>query len=280
MDNNTYMSSPLVQKLITFLKKEPPIDTASLNMSSGEDFYKFVLKKLIDNKIPFLIAGTYALTLHTGIKRPTKDLDIFCKASDYPVILDLFKKDGFKSMVDERWIAKIYKGKQFMDFIFSTTAGICPVDDTWFEGAPEVKLLGYKVKVIRADDMIWTKAFRQERHVYDGPDVNHLLLKKGKEIDWKRLMTHMEPYWELLYAHILNFRFVYPGYRDNIPKWVLEELNKRVAYQLSTKTMTTSLTKVCRGRLISPSSYYDIDYNEWGFVDNLQVPYNKDDKKR
>jgi predicted nucleotidyltransferase len=276
---NIYTPLEFVKNRLSFLKNKPKMHTESLNMSAGEDFYKFVLKKLVDNKIPFLIAGTYALTLHTGIKRQTKDLDIFCKASDYPIILDLFRKDGFKSMVDERWIAKIYKGKQFMDFIFNTTAGICPVDDTWFQNAPEVMLLGYKVKVIRADDMVWTKSFRQERHVYDGPDINHLLLKKGKEMDWKRLMTHMEPYWELLYGHILNFRFVYPGYRENIPKWVVEELNKRVAYQLSTRTITTSLTKVCRGRLISPSSYYDIDYEEWGFIDNLQVPYKNDKQK-
>ena len=37
--------------------------------------------------LPFLLAGTYAVSAYTGITRPTKDLDIFCKAGDYPRIL-------------------------------------------------------------------------------------------------------------------------------------------------------------------------------------------------
>lgn len=246
-----------------------------LNMNKGEKFYEYVLKKLKDSKIPFLVGGTYALTLHTGMKRKTKDLDIFCKASDYPFIIALFEKDGYKAIIDERWFFKIYKGDDFIDFIFSTIGGICPVDDTWFEKAPQEELFEVKVSIIRADDMIWSKSFRQERHKYDGPDINHLILKKGKEIDWKRLMTRMEPYWELLFSHILNFRFVYPGYRDLIPKEVMEDLLKRQQGQLE---VPTPISKVCRGRLISPN-YYNIDYDEWGFTDNLFLPKEYGDKE-
>jgi hypothetical protein len=42
------------------------------------------------------------------LRRPTKDIDIFCKAGDYPKILNKFTSLGYKTQVlDERWIAKI-----------------------------------------------------------------------------------------------------------------------------------------------------------------------------
>ena len=34
----------------------------------------------------------------------------------------------------------------------------------------------------------------------------------------------MEPHWEVLLTHLLNFRFVYPTERDLVPRWLMEEL--------------------------------------------------------
>ena len=48
------------------------------------DFYVESLRLLKESGIPFLLSGTYALSCFTGIVRPTKDLDVFCKPSDAP----------------------------------------------------------------------------------------------------------------------------------------------------------------------------------------------------
>ena len=46
-----------------------------------------------------------------GINRATKDLNVFCKAGDFPRILLHFKEHGFETEVeDERWIAKVRRG--------------------------------------------------------------------------------------------------------------------------------------------------------------------------
>ena len=50
-------------------------------------FYRDVLDAIAQQQIPFLVAGAYALRRHAGIFRDTKDLDLFCKAGDYPRIL-------------------------------------------------------------------------------------------------------------------------------------------------------------------------------------------------
>ena len=177
----------------------------------AEDFYVRALKLLANSGIPFLLSGTYAVTAYTGISRPTKDLDIFCKASDYPRILSLFRRQGFEIAIeDERWLAKVYEGKCFLDVIFSARSASIPVSDDWFDDAPEIEVYGTKVHITKPTELIWSKVFLQDRYRYDGADVAHVILKKSEDIDWKKLMAYMELHWEVLLTHLLNFRYIYP----------------------------------------------------------------------
>ena len=41
----------------------------------------------------------------------------------------------------------------------------------------------------------------------------------------------MEPYWEVLLMHLVNFRFVYPPEREAIPRWLFDELVDRLNAQ-------------------------------------------------
>ncbi len=91
----------------------------------AEAFYAEALRELSKLGLPFLLAGTYALSAYTGITRATKDLDILCKPSDYPRILDRFKNLGYAIEIeDERWIAKIFCGEHFFDVIFASWHGV------------------------------------------------------------------------------------------------------------------------------------------------------------
>ena len=53
-------------------------------------FYAEVLKVLKESKFTFMVAGGFAVNAYTGLRRPTKDIDIFVKAGDYPKILNKF----------------------------------------------------------------------------------------------------------------------------------------------------------------------------------------------
>lgn len=228
----------------------------------AEEFYSDVLKKISFSGIHFMVGGTYAFRKYTGIKRETKDMDIFCKAGDYPRILRLLEENGFKLRItDSRWIAKAYQGKFYVDIIFATPSGIWSVDDSWFHHPPIVTILGVKVRLIPPEEMIWCRAYIQARDRYDGADIHHLILKKGKELDWRRLLNRMEVHWEILLAHLINFRFVYPSEVDIVPKWLIEELIDRLQHQL---TMPKPKDKTCRGQLFSHDQY-QIDIEKWGF---------------
>ena len=239
----------------------PPSDLAPPN---ADRFYADSLRLLKESQIPFLVAGTFAVNCYTGINRATKDLDIFCKAGDFPRILLHFREHDFETVtVDERWLAKVKQGDCFFDVIFSSTAAVVTISDLWFQESHPAEIYGVPLQLTPPTEMIWSKALLQNRHRYDGADIAHLILRQSERIDWKRLLTHMEQYWEVLLIHILNFRFIYPSERDKIPRWLLEELMLRTQQQAD---LPLPQTKVCRGRLFSPDDYR-IDVSEWGFAD-------------
>lgn len=228
------------------------------------DFYQESLALLKESGIPFLLSGTYALACFTGIRRPTKDLDVFCKPSDAPKILAYFKARGYGiEMEDERWIGKVWKDDHFFDVIFNISSASIPITEDWFEEVYEAQVYGTTVRITPPTDFILSKIFLQTRYRYDGADVAHTILRKHKDIDWRRLLSAMELYWEVLLIQVLNFRFIYPTERHIIPRWLFDELIERVKAQAE---LPASGVRICRGRLLSPRDFV-IDISEWGFAD-------------
>lgn len=228
------------------------------------DFYIESLKLLDESGFPFLLSGTYALSCYTGITRPTKDLDVFCKPSDAPRILSFFKGRGYRiDIEDERWIGKVWKDEHFFDVIYNISTASIPVTDHWFRTAYEVEVYGTNVRITPPTEFVLSKLFLQDRYRYDGADVAHVILRKHDEIDWRYLLDSMELYWEVLLIHVLNFRFIYPTERECIPRWLFDELLGRLQAQAE---MPPARMKICRGRLFSPRDYIT-DITEWGFAD-------------
>lgn len=243
----------------------------------AEAFYLEVLRLLNDCGIPFLLGGTLALSAYTGLTRPVKDLDVFCKAGDYPRILGHFSGLGFETEVkDARWIAKIRKGEWFVDVIFNARVTISPVTDAWVANGSTARVAELEVPVISPTELVWSKAFIQDRARYDGADIAHLILKQCEAIDWRRLLSYMEPYWEVLLAHLLNFQFIYPTERQRIPRWLFEELIVRLQQQAA---MPVPKAKVCRGGLFSHQDYR-VDVLEWGFADVVGGGEQTDERER
>ena len=232
--------------------------------SPAHAFYAEVLKILKDSKFTFMVGGGFAVNAYTGLRRPTKDIDIFVKAGDYPKILNKFTSLGYKTQVDdERWLAKIFKGDLYVDLIFGSSNLVAPVTHDWFTDARTAKLFNIEVKIPSVTDLIWSKAFIQSRERYDGADIAHLILLKNSEINWERLLCSMEQYWEVLLVHLLNFRFTYPSEREKVPTWLMHELLSRLNHQFE---LPTAKMKVCRGRMFSVADYA-ADVTELGFAD-------------
>lgn len=211
----------------------------------------------------FMLGGAFAMFHYTGIFRDTKDLDIFCKSSECPVLLKHFASHGYRvELTDIRWLAKVFKGDFFIDIIFDTVNNICRVDDSWYQHAPVGHFEGVDVKILPAEELVWCKIYVQNRERNDSADVNHILLKYGDKLDWERLLNRLDQHWHLLLAQLLIFQFVYPAdYARIIPKWLFDELMGRAQAQYD---LPPPVEKVCRGPIIDQTQY-EIDIKKWNY---------------
>lgn len=229
----------------------------------ANSFYIEALEMLNNTGASYMLGGAFALFHHTGIYRNTKDLDVFCKSTEYPRIMKFFAEKGFRTeLTDVRWLAKIFRDDYYIDIIFDTVNNICRVDDLWYKHAVKADFKGINVQLVAPEELIWAKIYVQNRERYDGADVNHLILKCGKNLDWKRVLSHMEQHWHLLLAQLLLFQFVYPSdFHEIIPRWLFDELMARAHEQYD---LPAPKEKVCRGPVIDQTQYA-IDVKEWNY---------------
>jgi hypothetical protein len=233
-------------------------------------FYKDVLTVLTDAQVPFLVCGAFALQLHTGVDRRTKDLDVSIRPGDCERALRALSGAGYTTtLVFSHWLAKAFSGEDFVDIIFSSGNGLCAVDDSWFAHAVEGTILGVPVKICPPEESIWQKAFIMERERFDGADVAHLLRAYGRDLDWPRLLRLFGPHWRVLLAQLILFGFIYPAHRSQVPEAVLSELLSRLQAETSSDPPGD---RVCQGTFLSRAQYL-VDLERWGYRDARLPPY-------
>jgi hypothetical protein len=141
-------------------------------------FYKNVLQLLNRHRIPYAIAGAFALHQHTGIWRVTKDLDVFLTAESLSRALSVLSKKGFKcEITDAVWLAKVRKGRFFIDLITGMSNAVFVVDDTWISRARPALVLGVKTRILGTEELLVSKLFVSRRERFDGADIAHCVWK-------------------------------------------------------------------------------------------------------
>ena len=58
-------------------------------------FYRRALRLLVDAQVPFLVGGAFAHACFTGIRRSTKDMDLFIRRADYERVAALAQAQGW-----------------------------------------------------------------------------------------------------------------------------------------------------------------------------------------
>jgi hypothetical protein len=202
--------------------------------------------------VPFLVGGAFASNTYTGIKRFTKDLDVFVRPSNLDAACRVLEQTGFlvrRNLL--HWLSKAYAGEDFVDIIIGLGNGVGHVDDEWFQHANPANILGVDVLVCPPEEMIWAAAFVMERERYDGAEVAHLLRDNAGTLDWNRLLRRFGADWRVLMSHLVLFGFIYPAQKDDIPGHVMDELLSR----LDTDSQPAPSPRLCRGTLISARQY-------------------------
>jgi len=239
------------------------LDPAGHLDAGTKAFYLQALDLLEAAGVRYVVAGAYSLAYHTGIVRHTKDLDCFIKRSDLDRALEAFENAGYRAeKTHPHWLGKAFCDEHdaFVDFIFRSANGLCEVDNNWFDRAVAGHVLGRPAPLCAAEEVIWSKSFVCARERFDGADINHLLRARADDLDWERLLSHFRGSEEMLLAHLMMFRYVYPGERERIPRRVLEHL-------IDADRIRREPDKhICRGTMLVWDQY-EIDIREWGYQD-------------
>ncbi len=223
------------------------IDTASQVAAR-----RAALQALNSDRIPYVVAGAYSMREYTGITRDTKDLDLCCRRADVARALACLASAGFRVEVpDPLWIAKGFAPDgEYVDLIFCSGNGVTEVDDLWFSRARHCRLMGLSVPMAAIEEIIWSKAYVQERERYDGADIHHLIRAAHAQIDWSYLLWRMAPHLEVLLAHLLLFGFAFPGEKWKVPEWVLDDLMAHAR-----RPALGREARLCRGTFLSAVQY-------------------------
>jgi len=235
----------------------------------AQAFYARVMRTLGGAGLEFLVGGTHAFMPYTGIERSSKDFDIFVRSDDIEPVLAVLARSGLRTeMAFPHWLAKVFHRRYFVDIIFNSGNAVTPVDEQWFTHARPSTVLGVPVRLVPAEEMLWSKAFVMERERYDGADVVHILRSRAERLDWDRLLDRFGERWRVLLFNLVLFGFVYPAERARIPARVMRILVERLRDELDSDAPTG---RVCQGTLISREQYLP-DTTAWGYADARQLP--------
>ena len=242
------------------------------------EFYRRVILELQSAKVPFQVGGALALRHYFGLERETKDLDLFLRPRDVQRAIDVLNQAGCDAkMVDAIWLAKVFplsKDKEFVDLIFNGGNGLADVDDIWFEHGVPGWAFGLPVEICPAEETIFSKSFVMTRDRYDGADIYHLMLSRGSQLDWGRLLWRFGENWQVLLSHLLMYRYVYPKHASQIPHWVMRRLlvqQMRAEHEMGVIEKPRIVADdVCRGTLLSRTDY-SRDLSK-GFEDGRKLP--------
>jgi hypothetical protein len=190
--------------------------------------YRRALRELNAAGIGYVVSGLYAVYEYTGIYRKTKDLDLFVEPGDVVRAARVLKQAGFHVRLEQsHWLAKALRDGKQVDLIFGMGNGLGFIDSAWHAHSRAGILAGEQVRVAPPEDLIWHRLFVNERHRSDVSDILHLILCRGDELQWPRLLERVQEHWRLLLAQVHLFDYVYPGHRPRIPAWVRQDLYAR-----------------------------------------------------
>jgi hypothetical protein len=96
--------------------------------------------------------------------------------------------------------------------------------------------------------------------------VAHLLLARGRQLDWPRLLARFRGHEPVLLAHVVLFTYIYPGEKDIIPSDVLDGLIRRVR-----EAPAATEKRLLRGTFLSRAQYLS-DLRDRGFIDARLKP--------
>lgn len=229
--------------------------------------FRETLSALNRCRVPYAVSGAFALQVHTGIWRATKDIDLFLTPEDIAPALACLEKHGFLCKVkDPVWLHKAHRNGFFVDLITGMSNAVITVEPSWIENARPAMVLDVRARVLAAEELLASKLFVVRRERFDGADIAHIVYASQGNLDWDRIFELVKEHWEILLFALVLYRYAYPAYSHYVPAWVWESLLGRFSQELAKRNPSAPF----RGSLVD-DKMFAIDVAEWGMEDILRA---------
>jgi len=246
----------------------PPVTTSVPPEIPAEQeaLFREVLSVLEKAGLPYAISGAFALQLHTGIFRFTKDLDIFLTAENASRALAELAQHGFSCEVtDPVWLAKAFRDDFFVDLISGMSNAALVVEDSWIKRAHPTVVYGVPSRILAPEELLASKLFVTRRERFDGADIAHVIYGTQGKMDWDRVLELIGEHWEILFWALVLFHYVYPSKTHYVPRSLWKELVTRFTSAISEASPGAQF----RGSLVD-ENMFAIDVKEWGLANVLE----------
>lgn len=179
---------------------------------------------------PFVVSGALGLSLQLG-RLIDGDLEICMRAEDMPAALEAFTGAGLRIDRDEgNRKARIVYGNHRVLMRWALPRPLVGIyDEAWFDRSRRMRFLGIRVHAAPAEELLWLRMVLPSGASLADPLVAQVLLARGPELDWLRLMGRMVGQEALFLAHIFLFWHQYPeSARHVVPDWLVNRLRDRI----------------------------------------------------
>ena len=140
--------------------------------------------------IPFALAGGYAMWAH-GAPEPEHDVDLVVPESETEAAAACLADAGLEVVrPPEDWLFKVYVDGALVD-VLHRLQGV-PVDAALVERADEHELLGIRVPVLPATDIVIPKLLALSEHYCDLSRPLAMVRAVREQLDWDRIRTETE----------------------------------------------------------------------------------------
>lgn len=154
------------------------------------DALKRATSALKRDSVPFALAGSYALWVH-GAPEPRHDVDIAVAEDEVEAAVDSLTAAGFEiERPPEDWLFKAHTDGAMVD-VLHRIQGVS-VDADLLERASELEVLGVRIPVLPATEIVTAKLLSLSEHYGDFGALLPVIRAVREQLDWDHLRTATE----------------------------------------------------------------------------------------
>jgi len=207
-----------------------PEDPARLALPEHWAVYVRVMRAARRAGVDFAVGGGMAISLHTGMWRPGKDIDLYVVPSAREAMVEITRAAGLADYhavqpYDREWIYRAHGEGIIVDVIWALANRFGEVDASWLAHSAQARVAGEHFAVLGPVELIWSKLHVLQRDRCDWPDLLNLLHAAGPSLDWDRLVGGLSGDEALLAALLTLFAWVAPGRAAEVPSRVYRRLH-------------------------------------------------------